>query len=110
MLWSRELWVRIPSAQFTNVAAVAQWQSTVTTLIHNFVGHFLRIRPDCGAEYMANDRLGLAGSNPVPPARDVSGGFSATPRRGIFSLETYPLHHFWDFNLSISTRIIQSPP
>ncbi len=30
-----------PTGATRNRSAVAQWQSTVTTLIHNFVGHFI---------------------------------------------------------------------
>ena len=111
MLWEPGVVGSNPIGAIHERRAVAQWQSTVTTLIHNFVGHSCEYVPTAGAEYMANDRFGLAGSNPVPPARDVSGGFSAHTSLGhFFRWKPIPLYHFWDFNLSISTRSIQSPP
>lgn len=73
-----------PIGAIRDRSAVAQRQSTVTTLIHNLVGHLYEYVPTAGAEYMANDRLGLAGSSPAPPARKASGGFSAHTSSGLF--------------------------
>ena len=54
--------------------------------VHNFVGHLYEYIPTAGAEYLVNDRFGLAGSNPAPPAPNVSGG-SCPHLVGSFCLE-----------------------
>jgi hypothetical protein len=83
-----------PTGATRNRSAVAQWQSAVTTLIHNFVGHLIRKHPDCRFWKHAPIRtrytldcpfgvhgkrpIGLAGSSPAPSACKIvcTDGFS----------------------------------
>lgn len=46
-----------PTGATRNRSAVAQWQSAVTTLIHNFVGHLIQKHPDCRLASMRQSEL-----------------------------------------------------